>query len=58
MRSGDEPINHLVMDLMVVDFDVLHAFMKGRVIGDEDSYIVVTMHRYWGRRTSVELFEV
>ena len=44
MRSGDESGNHLVMDLVVVHFDMLCTFVKGEVADNEDGCLVTTMH--------------
>ena len=32
------------MDKMAIDLNVLRAFMKGGVSGDEDGYLVFSMH--------------
>ena len=44
MRSGDESIHHLVADIVAVNIDMLHAFVKCRVFGDEDGCLFVKIH--------------
>ena len=45
VKSGDESTNHLVMNLMIVDLDVLNEFRKSGVFGDENGHLVVTTHK-------------
>ena len=43
MRSGDESRNHLVVDIMAVNLDMLCVIIKGGVSNDKDGCLVVTM---------------
>ena len=45
MRYGDESRENRVMNSMAVDLNTLGAFMKGRIIRNEDESLVFIIHR-------------
>ena len=44
--SRDESREHPVAYRMTVDLDVLRALVEGRVVGDKDGGLIVTVHRH------------
>ena len=44
MRSGDDSGHNLVLYVVAVNLNVLSTLMKGGIVGDEDSGLIITMH--------------
>ena len=53
----DDSTYYFVMDIVAIDLDKLHVFMKGGAASTEDGWLVVKIHRHWGRRRDLEFFE-
>ena len=57
MRGENNFGHNLVLNVMTINLNVLRTLMESGISSDEDSGLIITMHRHWRGRRDVEIVE-
>ena len=58
MRSRDDSRHNNLLDVVLVNLNVLCMLMKGGIVDNEESTLIITMCGHWRRRKDVEIFKI